>query len=132
MPITEMIVGISGGLFMLTGFIYLLRLVQAWMLHRTLRDAINRDSVLAPNLVERIGVGGLGAVPMGLGSDDRTGLVLVAVGLALVGCSLVVGDPEWMHYGLGGALFPLLVGVALLVRHYLLRRTAERDLAARA
>jgi hypothetical protein len=126
----ERISDLTAGFMMLVAFIYFLRLMQAWLLHRTLRRAIDRDSALAPTLVERIGGGDIGAPPVSSGNDDRTGLILVAAGLALGGFSLVVGDPEWLRYGLGGALFPLLVGAALLVRHYVLRRTA--DLAAGA
>jgi hypothetical protein len=129
--IADMIRGITGGFFLLLAFVYLLRLIQAWLLHRTLREAISRDSPLATTLVDRIGSGDIGAPPRAtIGSDDRTGLVLLAFGLALAGFALVVGDPDWVRYGLGGALFPVLVGAALLLRHYLLRRAAERDLAA--
>jgi hypothetical protein len=129
MPVTEMIVGISGGLFMLTAFIYLLRLMQAWMLHRTLRDAINRDSSIAAGLVERIDRGRPG---QSVSDDDRSGLVLLAAGSALIGFSLIVGDPEWARYGIGAALFPLLIGLALVARHIWLRRTLEHDLAGPA
>jgi hypothetical protein len=132
MPMTEMISGITGGFLMLVAFVYFLRLVQAWFLHLTLRRAIDRDSALAPTLIERIGGGDIGAPPVVSGNDDRTGLILVAAGLALAGFSLIVGDRVWVHYGLGGALFPLLIGGALLVRHYVLRRTSGPDLAAGA
>jgi hypothetical protein len=131
MYITDMITGISAGLLMLTGFVYFLRLIQAWMMHRTLRDAINRDSPMAGTLVDRIGSGDLSAPRLARGSDDRTGLVLVALGIAVAGFSLIVGDPEWLRYGLGAALFPALVGAALLVRHYFMRRPDEADFAAR-
>jgi len=132
MPATEMVVGVAVGLFFLLGFIYFLRLVQAWMLHRTLRDAISKDSEHSGMLVDRIGRGDLGGPRAGAAADDRTGLVLVALGIALAGFSLIVGEPEWLRYGLGAALFPALVGAALLVRHYKLRRTAEPDVAAGA
>ncbi|MEA3062498.1 MAG: hypothetical protein QOJ94_2279 [Sphingomonadales bacterium] len=130
MLIIERISDLTAGFMMLVAFVYFLRLVQAWLMHRTLRRAIDRDSALAPTLVERIGGGDIGALSVGSGNDDRTGLILIAAGLALAGFSLVVGDPEWLRYGLGGALFPLLVGAALLVRHYVQRRTG--DLAAGA
>ena len=65
MYITDMITGISAGLLMLTGFVYFLRLIQAWMMHRTLRDAINRDSPMAGTLVDRIGSGDLSAPRLG-------------------------------------------------------------------
>lgn len=130
MPVTEMIVGISAGLFFLTAFIYFLRLVQAWFLHRTLNKAIERDSSVVTGLVERID--GRQARQAGTGSDDRNGLVLVAAGIALAGFSLIVGDPEWERHGVGAALFPLLIGAALLIRHFWLRRTLEHDLASGA
>lgn len=129
MYITDMITGISAGLLMLVAFVYFLRLLQAWMLHRTLRDAINRDSPMAGTLVDRIGSGDLSAPRLPRGNDDRTGLVLVALGIAVTGFSLIVGDPEWVRYGIGASLFPALVGAALLVRHSLLRRSDEADIA---
>jgi hypothetical protein len=130
MPVTEMIVGLSAGLFMLMGFVFFLRLVQAWMLHRTLRDAIKRDSPMAAMLVDRVGSGDLSAPNVTTDNDDRTGMMLVALGIALAGFSLVVGDMQWLRYGLGGALFPTLIGAALLIRHVILRRAAERDVVA--
>ncbi len=125
MPVTEMIIGMSAGLFFLLGFLFLLRLIQAWLLHRTLRDAIKKDSAHAGMLVDRLGRADLTEVGQGPGTDDRTGLVLIAVGIALAGFSLIVGDYEWLRYGLGAALFPSLVGAALLIRHRLLSRSAE-------
>jgi hypothetical protein len=132
MPATEMITGVSAGLFLLLAFIFFLRLVEAWMLHRTLRDAIRADSAHAGMLADRIGRSDLGLPRGGSGSDDRTGIVLVALGIALAGFSLIVGDPQWLRYGLGAALFPALVGAALLIRHAIVRRTDERDFAAGA
>jgi len=122
------IIGVS--LCMLTAFVYFLKLIQAWMLHRTLRNAIDRDSSVVGDLVDKIDRSDW-ADPgrQRLGSDDRNGLVLVAIGLAAFGFSLVVDDPEWLRYGIGAALFPLLVGLALLARHFWLSRVLERDLA---
>jgi hypothetical protein len=127
MPVTEMIIGISAGLFMLTGFIYFLRLVQAWLLHRTLRDAIQRDSALAGGLIERLDGSSRGQA---LGGDDRNGLVLIAIGVAIAGFAMIVNEPEWLRYGIGASLFPILVGGALLARHIWLRRVLERGIAA--
>lgn len=53
MPVTEMIVALSVGIFFFLGFVFLMRLLQAWMLHRTLREAISRDSAQAARLAER-------------------------------------------------------------------------------
>jgi hypothetical protein len=128
MPVTEMITMTAVGLFMLLAFIYFLRLIQAWMLHRSLRDAIKKDSVHAGMLVDRIGRGDLNRIEAG--TDDRTGLVLVAIGIAIAGFSLIANQQDWLRLGLGAALFPTLVGAALLLRHYLVRRAAEPDVAA--
>jgi hypothetical protein len=130
MPVTEMIAMTSVGLFFLLGFIYFLRLIQAWMLHRSLREAIKRDSAHAGLLVDRIGRGDLSGPRLESGTDDRTGLVLVAIGIAVAGFSLIANEQDWLRLGLGAALFPTLVGGALLLRHYLLRRSAEPDVAA--
>jgi len=132
MPFTEMMVAVAVGLFFLLGFIYLLRFVQAWMLHRTLRAAIKQDSEQAGLLIDRIGQGGLNGSQADGAGDDRTGLVLIALGIALAGFSMIAGDPDWLRYGLGAALFPGLVGAALLLRHYQTRRTAEPDVDAGA
>jgi hypothetical protein len=114
--------------FFLTGFIFFLKLIQAWMLHRTLRDAIKRDSPLASGLIDKIDNTD-SRDGQRLGGDDRNGLVLIAIGLALLGFSLVVNEVEWLRYGIGASLFPLLVGFALLGRHFWLRKLLERDLA---
>lgn len=128
MPVTEMITMSAIGLFLLLGFIYFLRLIQAWLLHRSLREAIKRDSAHAERLVDRIGRGDLDRVEAG--TDDRTGMVLIAIGLAIVGFTLLANQQDWLRLGLGAALFPILVGAALLLRHYLVRRAAEPDVAA--
>jgi hypothetical protein len=128
MPVTEMITISAIGLFFLLGFIYFLRLIQAWMLHRSLREAIKRDSAHAGMLVDRIGRGDLARIEAG--TDDRTGMVLVAIGIAIAGFSLIANQQDWLRLGLGAALFPTLVGAALLIRHYLLGRTAEPDVDA--
>lgn len=130
MPVTEMITISSIGLFFLLAFIYFLRLLQAWMLHRSLREAIKKDSAHAGMLVDRIGRGDLSRIEAG--TDDRTGMVLVAIGIAIAGFSLIANQQDWLRLGLGAALFPTLVGAALLLRHYLLRRAAEPDVAAGA
>ena len=130
MPVTEMITMSAIGLFILLGFIYFMRLIQAWMLHRSLREAIKKDSAHAELLVDRIGRGDLDRAEAG--TDDRTGMVLVAIGIAIAGFSLIANQQDWLRLGLGAALFPTLVGAALLLRHYLLRRAAGPDVVTGA
>lgn len=106
---------------LLIGFVQLLRLLGAWMMHRTLRRALSGDQSVALALVERLD--GARREP----ADDRNGLVLVALGLAIAGFGLIQGGEANIRAALGAALFPLLVGAALLARFVMLkqRRGAE-------
>jgi hypothetical protein len=125
MGVMEMLTGVSAGLFLLLGFIYALRLIQAWIMHRTLRDAMSRDSALAETMIARIAE----RQGTGAGNDDRTGLVLLALGIAIAAFALLLRDESWSTYCLGGAFFPGFVGAALVLRHHLVRRAAKRDIA---
>lgn len=110
-------------LALVVGCIYFLKLVEAWLLHRSFREALQRDAAVAGALLERMDRGDAREEQRG---DDRTGLLLIAIGLALVGFTLVVGDERWSRYGVGSALFPIFAGAVLLVRHVWLRRLAGR------
>lgn len=99
--------------------IQLSRLLRAAMQHRTLREAIGRDNASVPAL--------LGAMdqdreqPAGT-NDERSGFVLVALGLALFIYSAIQGSEEAMRNVGAAAVFPILVGAALLLRYHLARR----------
>ncbi len=94
------------------------RVMRARMHHRTLREAIARDSNVAPEFIAK-----LDEDPDGRGGDARTGLILIAVAAALFGFGLVQGDEEAIRNLGGVALFPAFVGAALLGRQaYLARR----------
>lgn len=128
MPGTELVAVLAAFFCLLIGFVILVRFFRAWLLHRTLRSAIDRDSAAAPALIERIGA--LDAARNPLGNDDRNGMVLIAFGLALVGFGMIGlgNEPDVMRIVASAALFPLLIGAALLVR----RKLLKRELAAEA
>ena len=104
------------------GFINVMRLIGSVMLHRTLRRALDRDPASAGPLIER-----LGATGVGNSDDGRLSTILVAIGIAMIAASVIIGDPNWMHYGVAAALFPLIVGTALWLRLYVQRRKGVRD-----
>ncbi len=114
---------------LLIAFVYFLKLLEAWLLHLTLRQAIRSDSAVAGGLIDRLEASDSGN--RGQRGDDRTGLLLIALGIALIGFTLVVNDARWEPYGIGAALFPILAGLVLLGRHIFLRRVAERAVADR-
>lgn len=112
------------------GFFLLARLIHAWMLHRSIRRALEAkaDGVVVP-LIDKLNkpyepVGTPGEEARG---DDRNALVLIAIGLAMAGFGLIQGQEQLIRVSAGAALFPAFVGIALLVRRRL--AAGERDAA---
>jgi len=109
----------------LIGFVFLLRFLRAFLLHRTLRRAIETQLPEAGMLVSRMGELD---DRRGAGNDDRSGLILIALALGLGGFALLA-FPDWptQRILLGGSLFPLFVGAVLIWRHRQLSREALID-----
>lgn len=120
MPTTEMIVMVAVVSAIALGFVHLLRLAGTAILHKTLRRVADRDPSMVDGLIAQLGR------PPERGGDDRLATILVAVGIAMIAASVVIGNPEWMHYGIAAALFPLIVGTALWLRLVLLERARRR------
>lgn len=99
--------------------IQLARLLRAAMQHRTIREAISRDNQSVSELVAAIDREQL--QPAG-GNDDRTAFVLIALGIALLLFGVIQGETENLRLMGGAAMFPILVGAALLLRLHLARR----------
>ncbi len=95
------------------------RIIRSFSLHRTVREALSRDSNLTPELLAKIEEQ---QQPAG-GGDDRTGLVLLALGLAVLSFGLIEGDPDDIRRMAGIAMFPIFVGAALFGRHWYRRRS---------
>lgn len=114
------------GVLLLIGVIQVLRLAHATLLHLTLRKAISVDAPIARDLVEKIDqrMERQGELP----GDDRNGLVLIALGLAIAGFGLIQQD-QTLRSMLGAALFPLFVGIALLIRRWLVERAIASEIA---
>jgi hypothetical protein len=145
-PTTEM-VAISDSFFRLmenitmvalfvVGFFLVSRLIHAWMMHRSIRRALDAKSDSVTPLIEKlnkpyehIGPWKLGATGSGSSgnNEDRNGLVLLAIGLAMAGFGLIQGDEQMIREAAGAALFPAFVGIALLVRRRLARGAAAED-----
>lgn len=100
------------------GLTQLARLWRAAMQHKTIREAISRDSPAVADLLAGVE---LEQKPSGA-NDDRTAIVLIALGLALFLFSVIQGDMDDLRNMGGAALFPILVGVALLIRYYFARK----------
>jgi hypothetical protein len=107
---------------LLTGLVLVIiqigRLLRARMLHKTIRDAISRDNAAVPELLAGIGEG---QAPAGL-NDDRTAMVLIALGLALLAFSALQGSEDALRQMGGASVFPIFVGIALLIRRQLARK----------
>jgi len=95
------------------------RVLRTMILHRTIRRGFMEGSPLAPELIDRIDQKRTSQSF----SDDRIGVVLIALGLAVFGFGIIAGgDPDDVRAAVGSSLFPLLVGAALLGRHLVIRR----------
>lgn len=145
-PTTEM-VAISDSFFRLmenitmvalfvVGFFLVSRLIHAWMMHRSIRRALDAKSDSVTPLIEKlnkpyehIGPWKLGTTGSGssANNEDRNGLVLLAIGLAMAGFGLIQGDEQMIREAAGAALFPAFVGIALLVRRRVARGAAAED-----
>jgi len=119
------------------GFFLLARLIHAWMLHRSIRRALEAKSDAVAPLIDKLNkpyehLGALGAAASSnTGSnEDRNALVLLAIGLAMAGFGLIQGHEELIRISAGAALFPAFVGIALLVRRRLARAAAAEERAA--
>ncbi len=143
-PPTTELVAVSDGFFRLlesasfialfiVGFFLLARLLHAWMLHRSIRRALDAKSDQIGAMIDKLNkpyehLAGQSASD-GPG-DDRNGLVLLAIGLAMAGFGLLQGHEEIIRVSAGAALFPAFVGIALLVRRRLARAAAAGERGA--
>ena len=60
----------------------------------------------------------------------EAGIVGSAIGLAMAGFGLIQGHEQLIRISAGAALFPIFVGIALLVRRRLARAAAAEERAA--
>lgn len=103
--------------------IQLSRLMRASMQHKTIREAISRDNASVDALLASLGEEK--ERPSGT-NDDRNGGILVAIGIAMFLYSVIDGSENSIRELGGAAVFPLLIGGALLLRYYLARRRDGR------
>jgi hypothetical protein len=88
----------------------LLKTLRTFAAQRTVREAISRGITITPvMLVEAEKSAEPGA------NDLRNGMVLIALALAIAGFGLIEGGSS-IKETMGIALFPLFVGIALLLR----------------
>jgi hypothetical protein len=122
MPATEMIIMIAIVAALALVTIQLFRLAATGIRHRTVRQVIDRDPSAAEAVMAEL------RMPETPRGDDRLGIILVAFGLAMIGASVFAGHRgNWADYGIAGALFPLIVGAALWLRHYAIERARRGE-----
>lgn len=111
---------IAAGIVLVIG--HFARILQSYALQRTIREAIKIDSAATPVLLERIG----DFRNKGPG-DDRIAVVLLALGAALAGFGILAADADKAMKMAGVALFPTFLGLALLLRLWVIRRQGRRN-----
>jgi hypothetical protein len=93
------------------------RTLRTYMSQRTLREAVKTGMPVSPDMLrdgER--------TPEAGANDLRNGMVLIALALAIAGFGLIQGSTDAIKGTAGISLFPLFVGVALLLRLWLVSR----------
>lgn len=124
----SIIESIAIGLIFAIGMFLLARIIHAFMIHRSVRKAIEAKSGDAAALIDKLNkpyeIADEGTKRHKTG-DDRIALVLMAIGLALGCFGLLQSDPAVIRSTMGAALFPLFVGGALLIN----RRMQKSELA---
>jgi hypothetical protein len=121
MPFTEMVVSVAVVSAIVLGVIAVLRLIGTIVTHATIRKIVAIDPSRIDTVLTQI------TAPRESFGDDRIGVVLIAIGLAMIGASLTAGNTGgWTDYGIGGALFPLLTGIALCLRQFIVARMRRR------
>ena len=139
-PPTTELVAVSEGFFRLlenvtmvalfvVGLFLLARLLHAWMLHRSIRRALDAKSDAVSPLIDKLNkpYEHLGGQSPDTPGDDRNALVLLAMGLAMAGFGLIQGHEQLSRTSAGAALFPVFVGIALFVRRRLARAAAAEE-----
>lgn len=94
------------------------RVLRAMMLHRTIRKGMIHGSTITPELLEKIEE----HKPASGGGDDRTGLVLIAISVAIIGFAALSAPADDFRDVIGISLFPMFVGAVLFGRHWYNRR----------
>jgi len=114
----DIIISIAIAAVLLTIIIQTARILRTNSLHKTLRQAINAGQPVTAELVEQLDT------PARPGDfDQRAGFVLVALGVAAILASALSGPTSDSFREITSiALFPLLVGGALLLRLRLNKR----------
>lgn len=119
LPPGDQLILIVAGLVAITiVLVNLLRAIQSSVTNRTIREVIRQDPERAERMVAKLAKRDDG--------DGRTAAVLIAVGIALIAASLIASE-GWMRYGIGASMFPLLIGVALLLRQLIARRAQRAE-----
>lgn len=85
--------------------------LRTYSTQKTLREAITRGVTITPEMLidaEK--------TPEPGANDLRNGMVLIALALAIVGFGVIQGSTDAIKSTAGISLFPLFVGIALLLR----------------
>lgn len=114
----DIIITIALAITIIVAITQVARIIRNFAMHRTIREALLRGSPLTPELL----AGMEESAAPSRGGDDRTGMVLIAISLALVGFGVLMNSEDNLRAMTGVSLFPLFVGIALLGRHWFNRR----------
>ncbi len=114
----DIIITIALAITVMVAITQIARIVRAFSIQRTIREALMHGSVLTPELLASMEE----TVAPRRGGDDRKGIILIAIALALIGFGALAPAENSLRALTGVSLFPMFVGIALLGRYWLNRR----------
>ena len=118
MTMTGLILPLGALVLMALVLVALLKTIERWMLHRTIRKAIDTQPEMVATLAAKLPEAGR------RWGRDATGWALFAAGAAIaIGAALDPG--EGRIEGLQIALVPLAIGIAILGHFYLTRPRSD-------
>lgn len=121
MPTTEMVGFVAVIAALVLGFISVLRLIATMIMHRTIRRVVEKSPELAEGMLDRL------TGRQEASGEDRLAIILIAIGIAMIGGTLIaVDDPGLIRAAVGASLFPLLIGGGLWLRFRAAKRAGQR------
>ena len=116
----DIIISLAIAAVVLTIIVQTSRILRTRSLHKTLRQAIQSGQPVTAELVEQLDT------PARPGDfDQRAGYILIALAIAAITAAAISGPTQDSFREITSlAIFPLFVGLALLLRLYVKRRSA--------
>lgn len=102
-------IGIFGSFALMVWAVCAYRFKTKKAVMKLLESMTNKGEVVTPEVIHALGIR-----PRGPNADVRTGVILIALALALFLLGFIIGEEDSVRGMTGAAMFPFLIGSAYL------------------